>query len=184
MNNQFIVASMWRAEYVAHTHSCYHNAVLNHCFYSSDKSERNKSAKEAIKKLAEAGQYSLLPYRLTILQGDTMADVSRTGRARLPMDAQMKATFTAIEDSPYKTYAPYQVQTGLWQVLGYKSYYAGSIGVTGCSGRIDRDNSDLIVVHTTDWRRLEVYVFRGLAGTQKQLDYLPEVMDYLTTKAV
>ena len=95
------------------------------------------------------------------------------------MEAQLKGVFTAIEDSPYKTYAPYKVQTGLWKVEGCQSYFAGSIGVSGSNEEIDRDNADLIVVHTTDWVTLDIFIFRGLAGTQKQMDYLPDVMAYL-----
>lgn len=179
MNNQFITKALWSAVYEAHTPNCYHNSALDQCFSILDKSERNKMVREAIMTLADEGQYSLLPYRISILRGQSMLDVSRTGRARELMDAQLKGTFTQIEDSPYKTYKPFEVQTGLWKVQGYQSYYYGTIGASGINGRIDRDNSDLIIIHTSDWRHLDIFVFRGLAGVQKQLDYLPEVMAYL-----
>lgn len=180
MNNQFIERAMFRYCYIAHTDSCYHLDSVDDCFSIEDKSERNKAVKERIISLVNGGELALLPHRITLLKGESMASVNNVGRAAAsPMVAQMKGTFTSVEDSPYKAYKPYCVQTGLWKVEGYQSYFVGSLGVSGVGGRIDRDNSDLLIIHTTDWRTLEVFVFRGLAGTQKQLDYLPDVMRYL-----
>lgn len=179
MNNQYIAKSMFGYRYIAHTNSCYHLASVDGCFNITDKSKRDRAVKDKIKKLVEAGELSLLPHRITILTGMAMAKVRNEGRAKTPMVAQLKGSFTAIEDSPYKCYKPYNVQTGLWKVDGYQSYFVGSLGTSGTNGRIERDNSDLLIVHTTDWRELDLYVFRGLAGTQKQLDYLPDVMAHL-----
>ena len=179
MNNQFIEKSMYRYNYIAHSKASFHLESIDSCFSIPDDSQRNKVVREMVKSLVEGGEFCLLPHRISLLRGMDMASVKNTGRALKPMDAQIKGSFTTIEDSPYKCYKPYQVQSGLWKVEGYQSYYAGSLGTSGVNGKIDQDNGDLVVVHTSNWRTLEVFVFRGLAGTQKQLDYLPEVMKYL-----
>ena len=63
--------------------------------------------------------------------------------------------------------------------LQHQILYYGSLGITGASGRVERDNGDLLIVRTTDWKRLEVFVFRGLAGVDKQLDHLPAVVSFV-----
>lgn len=180
MNNQYIEKVMVKATFVAHTQTCFHNIELHQCYSIPDKSERTRAIKESVISFLQENKTFLLPLRITILRGDSMAVVNRSGRASRPLDAQLKGKFTMNEESLYKQYKPYEVQTGLWKVNGYQSFFAGSIGITGDNGKIDRDNSDLVVVHTTDWQIIDVYVFRGLAGTQKKLDFLPDVMGYLS----
>lgn len=182
MNSTLIGKMLKQAVYLAHTGQSYHRAEIHNCYTIANKVERDRAVRDAIRHNVEAGNEALLPYRLQILKGDTMTPTARVGRASKPIVAQLKADFISIEESPYKIHKPYKVHTGLWRVEGYQTYYYGTIGITGGNGRIDQDNADLVIIHTQDWQRLEVYIFRGLAGTHKQLDYLPDVMGYLTQR--
>ncbi len=181
MNRQFIASSMWRGQYVIcpYTSSSYYASTLERNFELSNDTERRKAIWADIVELVQSGEVWLLPHRLGILQGDTMSSTTGSGRATKPMAAQLKASFTKVEDSPYKVNKPYEVQTGLWKVDGSQILYYGSLGITGASGRVERDNGDLLIVRTTDWKRLEVFVFRGLAGVDKQLDHLPAVVSFV-----
>ena len=172
---------MWRGQYMVspYTSSSYYASTLERNFELSNESERRRAMKEDIAGLVLSGEEWLLPHRLGILQGASMASTSCSGRATKPMEAQLKAAFTRVEESPYKVSKPYEVQTGLWRVEGTQSLYYGSLGISGTNGRIERDNGDLLIIRTTDWKRLEVFIFRGLAGVDKQLDYLPEVVAFV-----
>ena len=108
-----------------------------------------------------------------------MASVSGSGRAGKGMDAQLKGAFTRVESSPYKVNKPFLVQSGLWRCEGERSIYYGSVGISGLSGKVDKDNGDLLIVRTSDFVRVETFIFRGLAGLQKKLDYLPEVVEFV-----
>ena len=172
---------MWRGEYVCspYTSSSYYATSLESNFQFPDKSTRDKAMKAGVRELVEAGEKWLLPHRIGILVGDKMASVSGSGRASRRMDAQMKGAFTQAETSPYKVNKPFQVQTGLWRCEGERTLFYGSMGISGASGKVEQDNGDLILVRTSDWKRVEVFIFRGLAGTQKQLDFLPEVVEFV-----
>lgn len=181
MNRQFIESVCWRGVYEVspYTKSSYYASSLVRNFDLANDSERRKAMKESIRDLVASGEVWLLPHRIGVLVGDQMASVSGSGRASNPMDAQLKASFTKVEDSPYKQFKPYEVQTGLWRCVGERSLFYGSLGVTGSGGRVERDNGDLLLVRTTDWKRLEVFIFKGLAGVNKQLDCLPEVVEFV-----
>lgn len=181
MNKQFIASSMWRGQYVVspYTSSSYYASTLERNFELSNNSERRKVMSMDIAGLVESGEEWLLPHRIGLLQGDSMTHTSGCGRATNPMVAQLKANFTKIEESPYKVNKPFEVQTGLWKVDGTQVLYYGSLGITGVSGRVERDNGDLVIIRTNDWKRVEIFIFRGLAGVSKQLDYLPEVVDFV-----
>ena len=162
-----------------YTSSSYYASTLERNFELSNESDRRKAMRTDIAGLVESGEEWLLPHRLGILRGDSMTSTSGSGRAIKPMEAQLKASFTKVEASPYKTNKPFEVHTGLWKVDGTQVLYYGSLGITGASGRVERDNGDLVIIRTTDWKRLEVFIFRGLAGVDKQLDYLPEVVEFV-----
>ena len=162
-----------------YTSSSYYATTLERNFELSNDSERRKAMRLDIAGLVESGEEWLLPHRLGILRGDSMASTSGSGRATKPMEAQLKASFTKVEESPYKANKPFEVQTGLWKVDGTQVLFYGSLGITGASGRVERDNGDLVIIRTTDWKRLEIFIFRGLAGVSKQLDYLPEVVAFV-----
>lgn len=181
MNRQFLQAVLWRGQYVVspYTSSSYYASSLERNFELANDAQRRKAMKVDIAGLVQSGEEWLLPHRVGILQGDSMASTSGSGRARQPMSAQLKASFTKVEESPYKIHKPYEVQTGLWKVGGTQSLYYGSLGISGASGRVERDNGDLLIIRTSDWKRLEIFIFRGLAGVDKQLDYLPEVVAFV-----
>lgn len=177
----FTKENMWQGHYLLSpfaSASYYSSKVEDVLKISSDR-ERKQAMHDAVRGLVESGDVNLLPYRVGIIQGCAMASVKASGRGLKPMVAQLKAKFTQQETSPYKQHKPYLLQTGLWQVEGTQSYYYGTLGINDVSGKINRDNSDLIIVRTSDWMDLEVFVFRGLAGVDKQLDCLPEVLECL-----
>ena len=162
-----------------YTNASYYATSLERNFELSNESARRKAMKEDISGLVKGGEEWLLPHRVGILKGASMASVSGSGRAKKPLDAQLKGSFTKVEDSPYKLNKPYEVQTGLWRVEGERCLYYGSLGITGINGKVERDNGDLIIIRTSDWQRVEIFIFKGLAGVNKQLDYLPEVVAFV-----
>jgi hypothetical protein len=181
MNKRFLESSLWRAEYVVspYTNSSYYASTLEGNFELADKREREAAMKEDVAMLVQCGEEWLLPHRIGFMRGGSMASVSYNGRARNMMDAQLKGAFTQVERSPYKVNKPYEVQTGLWRYIGTQTIFYGSIGITGNNGRIDRDNGDLVLVRTADWERVEIFIFQGLAGLNKQLDFLDDAVDYI-----
>lgn len=183
----FIKQAMWHKDYVLapNTSASYYSVDVEMALYFQDEKMRRKQIRQAVlQAVMKNGNEHLLPYRLSILQGDSKVSVSNICRAVKPMDAQLKASFTSAEESPYKQHKPYDVQTGLWQLEGKQMYYYGTLGISNKAGKIDKDNADLIVVKTSDWKRVSVYVFKGLAGTNKQLEHLPEVIAYLDSISV
>ena len=174
-------ANMWLGSYILspYASASYYSSMVSDVLQYEDEKERKKAMRESVRRLAESGLEHLLPYRIGIMQGESMASVKASGRGAKPLKAQLKGRFTQAEDSVYKQYKPYEIQTGLWQVEGTQTFFYGTLGISDEHGRISRDNADLIIVVTSDWKRLDVYVFKGLAGLDKQLDCLPEVVAYL-----
>ena len=162
-----------------YTSSSFYASTLEGNFEFVNEKERKGAMKEDVARLVRSGEEWLLPHRIGIIRGGSMASVRYNGRARNLMEAQLKGQFTQVEQSPYKVNKPFEVQTGLWRYSGTQTIFYGSIGITGYSGKVDRDNGDLIIVKTADWERVEIFIFRGLAGLNKQLDYLPEAVDYI-----
>ena len=121
----------------------------------------------------------LLPKTLSISRAAELGRPARTGRGLLPKVGQMKAAFTRAEESPYKQFKPFKVQTSIWPTEGYRSIFYGTIGITGPSGRIEADNGDLILFATSDWRRVRVAVFSGLAEPTRLPERLAEAAAYL-----
>lgn len=181
MNNKFIENSMWKGRYVLspYTNASYYASNLERDFEVTDKTERERAIKNDVKVLVQSGEEWLLPHRLGILRGSSMASFSHSGRARKKMEAQLKGRFTQIEHSPYKQYKPFEVQSGLWQVEDSQIYYYGSVGISGPTGRVETDNADLLIVRTPDWKTIDICVFKGLAGVHKQLDHLQDVLAFL-----
>lgn len=181
MNFGFIKQAMWHRDYVLapNTSASYYSMDVEMALYFQDDRMRRKQIKQAVLQAVKNGNEHLLPYRIGILQGDSIVSVNHTGRALKPMVAQLKASFTSVEESPYKQHKPFVVQTGLWQVEGKQMYYYGTLGISNKAGKIIQDNADLIVIRTSDWKSLSVYVFRGLAGVNKQITCLPEVIAFL-----
>lgn len=181
MKKTFIESICWKGVYMVcpGTKASFYAEALAVNFELANASERKKANQETIKKLVQSGEYWLLPHRIGVLVGTEMASSSGSGRAGKRMDAQLKGAFTVLEVSPYKQHKPFEVQTGLWRVEGERTLYYGTLGITGTEGKIIQDNGDLLLLRTTDWRRLEIFIFKGLAGLNKQLDNLPEVVEYV-----
>ena len=174
-------ANMWQGSYVLspYASASYYSGMVAEVLQHENETERKCAMRELVRRLAESGVEHLLPYRIGIMQGASMATIKSSGRGAKPLKAQLKGRFTQSEDSVYKQYKPYEIQTGLWQVEGTQTFFYGTLGISNEYGKISRDNADLIIVVTSDWKRLDVYVFKGLAGLDKQLDCLPEVVEYL-----
>lgn len=124
----------------------------------------------------------LLPKTISIVRGGEFSSVIRSGRGMLPKVGQMKAGFTMAESSPYKQHKPFKVQTSIWQAEGYRTLFYGTIGLTGSSGKIEGDNGDLILFATTDWKRLQVCVFIGLADPVRLPDNLAAAASFMRKK--
>ncbi len=123
-----------------------------------------------------------LPKLISFFDENTISHVARTGRGLLPKVKQMKAYYTKPEQSPYKQFPPYKVHTSIWRVANTRSYYYGTLGISNKAGKISRDNGDMIILHTTDWRRVEVYIFEGLAADKERLPKnLADAVAYLKT---
>lgn len=121
----------------------------------------------------------LLPKTISIIRIEDASKVSCTGRGMLPRVGQMKSYFTKAEASPYKQYKPFKVQTAIWPAEPYRTLFYGTIGLTGSNGRIGRDNGDLIVFYTADWKQVQVFVFIGLAEAGRLAGNLAEALDFL-----
>lgn len=124
----------------------------------------------------------LLPKTISIVRGEGNIKVIRSGRGLLPKVGHMKAGFTKAETSPYKQFKPYRVQTSIWQVEGYRTLYYGTIGLTGITGRIEGDNGDLILFYTSDWKRVQVVVFVGLADPVRLPANLAEAVAFIKSQ--
>lgn len=181
MNNQYLRASLWQATYFRspYTQASYYAEELARNFEIANDAERRKVMKAEVRGLVSGGERHLLPYRIGILQGDSCRSIHQSGRGCRAMDAQLKGAYTQAEISPYKQYPKYEVQTALWRVEGSRTMYYGSVGITGANGRIDRDNGDLLIMRTEDFDKVEIFIFRGLAGTSKQLDHLQDAVEFV-----
>lgn len=181
MNNQYLQASLWQATYIRspYTTASYYAECLSRNFEEWDKRARDRAMKADVKGLVAGGARHLLPYRIGILQGDACREINHSGRGKKPMDAQLKGAFTQAEISEYKQFPKYEVQTALWLVEGSRTLYYGSVGITGPKGKVDRDNGDLLLLRTEDFDRVEIFIFKGLAGHQKQLDFLGDAVEFV-----
>ena len=178
---ELLKKTFWCGEYklAPQTKSSYYAASLSGNFELEDKGEREKAMHEDIKKYVSMGLDWPLPYRIGCIRGGQMRSTSNSGRAAIPMVAQLKAAFTAPEQSCYKQHKPYEIQTGLWRVDGERTLYYGTLGITGENGKIDRDNGDLVILKTTDWNTLVLYVFKGLVSLDKKLEHLPQLVSFV-----
>lgn len=186
MNNQGMIRlivkeNVWQGHYILspYASSSFLSSKVSEVLQCEIEKDRNKAMRDSIKRLVEQGDENLLPYRISIMRGEAMTSVKATGRGAKPLVAQLKTQFTTNECSPYKQHKPYKVQTGLWQVDGKQTMFYGTLGISNAEGVISRDNADLLIIKTSDWKTLDVFVFKGLAGLNKQLDSLPNVVSYV-----
>lgn len=182
MNAELIYKTIVKSIYIAHTESSYHHEALDDVFqqYPNDCPERKPVLKQKKAECVANGVTSLLPMITSFLRGDKAPAISNTGRGSKAKFGKLSGQFSTPEVSPYKQNKPWRMQTSLWEIDDYPTWYYGTIGITGANGKIDRDNADLVILHTTDWKRVEVYILKGMAGASNQVEVLLEVMDCLT----
>lgn len=178
MNTDFLSKVVWRGEYelCPSTSTSYYSTKLGDCI-TLCRPERTKAIKNKIQEFAQANDFNLLPYRIGLVRGDAMPATRRMGRTRQQAVAQLKGIFSKQEVSPYKQHKPFAVHTSIWQVDN--SIYYGSIGISQPNGMINNDNGDLLILKTIDWIRVEVYIFRGLAGSLNGMKYLDDAVNYV-----
>lgn len=183
MNRQFLEASIWKGKYLRSPYATasYYAECLARNFEICEKADREKAMAEDVKGYVSGGARHLLPYRIGILQKDACREINHSGRGCKPIFCQLKGAYTKNEISPYKQFKPYAVQTGIWRVEGERTLYYGTIGITGPNGRTDKD-MDLVLIHTEDFREVEVFVFVGLAGNPENLKSAVDYVKCLRSK--
>lgn len=179
MNRELLERVMWEAHY-----SLKEGTEASYVHSSFSEIDKIKGRKEKAERTAnlvafnqQLGVEMLLPFKISFIKGD-IAPVSGTGRGALKKVAQLKATFTRPEVSPYKIAKPFKVCTSIWRVPNYQCFYYGTIGLVKAEGQPPKDNGDLVVFFTSDWQEVGVYIFKGLANPNDCAD-LQGVVSYL-----
>ena len=167
MNAEYLQKMTWKAHYLlkAGTGASYYRADFLPLAEIADTKERKNAVSGKIEKLIRSGKEMLLPIRLSIVQGNDLP-VNHSGRGTRNRIAQLKGAFTLPEQSPYKQYSPYHVNTSVWQVEGFKCLYYGTIGISFPTGIAD--NGDLVIFQTSDWIDITIYIFKGLAKPNEE----------------
>ena len=164
MNKEFLKKVMWEAHYTLKEGTSATYIFLPYIPIEALQDRRQKAQVSAqmIAGMQEAGQEMLLPFRICFITGEDSAPVSRSGRGTRQKVAQMKASFTIPEVSPYKIAKPYKVCTSVWQIEGRKCFFYGTIGITLAESQKPKDNGDLVLFYTPDWKEVDVFIFKGL----------------------
>lgn len=121
---------------------------------------------------------NLLPHTLSFIDvlSTPQSIVAKGGAVK-----QMRGTFTRHEESPYKMNKPYKINTAIWPVSGYDNLYYGTLGISGSRGRIERNNGDLVVIRTSDWAQVEVFIVKGCSNrAELNPDFLQNVASYVS----
>lgn len=143
-----------------------------------DRKEKAEAIRKRTQELKAQGKQVLLPIKLSFITNEETAKVANTGRGAKSRVGQIKSTFTRIEESPYKIAKPYRLCTSIWAVEGYNGYFWGTIGITPQEGAHPKDNGDLVIFHTFNWKEVNVYIFEGLA-VPNNIANLQEVVEFL-----
>lgn len=175
LNSDLIERLMWKDTYYLDesTSGTYNAGYLSDAVLSLRKntSERKQGiAREYQEKVRNSGEVPLLPLTISIVKE---LPVSKSGRGLKPSAGTLSAKFKACEQSPYKQHKPYQVRTSLWELAPL--FYYGTPAISQEDGRVGKDNGDLLIIRTSDWRKLDVYVFKGLGA----VEYMNDVLEYL-----
>lgn len=180
MNSEFLRRMMWEAHYSLKmtTNTTYLLQPYMSIEELADSKQRREATAQFIAKRQQAGKAMLLPIRISFVDGHNVAPVRRSGRGMKQRVKQMKATFTQAEVSPYKIAKPYKVCTAIWEVEGHKCFFYGSIGITPAEGHNPKDNGDLVIFYTPDWKEVDVFIFRGLAQPNN-IANLQEAVQYV-----
>lgn len=183
MNKEFLKRVMWEAHYSlkAGTSASYIFAPYSRIEAIQDRKARQEATARMIADYQLKDKALLLPFRISFITGNDTAPVSNTGRGAKQKVAQLKAVFTKPEISPYKIAKPFKVCTSIWQVDGRKCFFYGTIGITPAEGHKPKDNGDLVIFHTSDWKDVGIYIFKGLwnpneiANLQEAVEFVEEI---------
>ena len=75
--------------------------------------------------------FTFLPKTLSIFRGGNNVKCAKKGRNLQNVEAQLKGTFSKKEESHLKQFAPYRVNTQIWEIENYPMFIGyGSIGIT------------------------------------------------------
>lgn len=165
MNKEFLRKRLWQGEYILKqgTNTSYLLKPYVGIEALQDRQEKTAATLKLIQGAQAAGDEILLPLRVCFITGEDSAPVIHSGRGLKPKVAQMKASFTKIEQSPYKIAKPYKVCTSVWQMEGSRCLFYGTIGITHKEGLPPADNGDLVLFYTSNWKEVGIYIFKGLA---------------------
>lgn len=182
MNREFLKKVMWEAHYCQKPGT---NATFLFSPYLPieqlpDRRQRAEATAQMIAQNQREGWEMLLPFRICFITGEDTAPVANSGRGARKKVAQLKASFTKPEISPYKVAYPFKVCTSVWQVEGRKCFFYGTIGITQAENQKPKDNGDLVLFYTSDWKEVDVFIFKGLvkpndiANLQEAVQYVEE----------
>ncbi|MBQ9184409.1 MAG: hypothetical protein IJ151_00875 [Bacteroidales bacterium] len=179
MNKEFLNKVAWRAHYRLKegTSTSFVYAPYLRIESITDKKGKAAATARLINEMKAAGRVMLLPFRICFVKADA-APVANSGRGARTKVAQMKAKFTKGEDSPYKIAAPFKVCTSIWRVSETRCFYYGTIGITQKVNVHPKDNGDLVIFHTANWKEVEVFIFKGLAKPNEDAS-LADALEYV-----
>lgn len=183
MYKEFLRRMMWEAHYIQKPGTS--TSFLWAPFATAEALEDRKAKAEAVAELIQRnrceGFQMLLPFRISFTD-PSAAKVANTGRGTRKIEKLLKASFTRCEESPYKIAKPYKVSTSIWQVEGTKCFFFGTLGITMAEGTSPTDNGDLMIVYTSDWKEVDIFLFKGLAkpndvaNLQEVLAFVEEIV--------
>jgi hypothetical protein len=181
MNTSFLDNIVWIDEFILNTEtsSSFYASEVSDALNVQGRGEQKQAIKDLLRANREAGRELLLPYRIGVIPTINAPKINDSGRGNVFSIGQLKGKFTEIQNSPYKVYPPYEIHTSLWKVEDKPLLYYGTIGITGSRGKIAQDNGDLLIVRTSDWKALNIFIFKGLAGRSQQLSHLTEATEYV-----
>lgn len=171
LNTDIIARLVWQCSYLKKDGTTGYNAD----YISGEVLGMKKGSKEKMCAMAEEYQKHKQAVGVQLLPSSfyfTELKTKKSGRGAKPSVGTLSAHFRAFEDSPYKHYKPYQVRTKIWEIDGLGCWYYGTPAISQSDGNVGKDNGDLLMIHTRDWKTLEVYIFKGMGNPQGLLDAL------------
>ena len=185
MNKELLRKLMWKAHYSLkeNTNSVYLFQNFIPIEGIQDKAQKKASTIQMIKQMEEEGKSLLLPLKIYFITGEDSAPVRRSGRGTRKSVTQMKSQFTIPEKSPYKMAKPYKVCTSVWEIEGHKCFFYGTIGINFTENGRPKDNGDLVLFYTPNWKEVDVFIFRGLAKPNETAN-LEEVVQYVEDNVI
>lgn len=186
MNTAFLDNVVWFDEFFLNpeTSSSFYASEVVDSLNVNGRGAQKQAISDLLEATRKAGRELLLPYRIGVIPTINAPKINESGRGEVFSVGQLKGKFTEIQNSPYKVFPPFEVHTSLWRIEGKPLLYYGTIGITGSSGRIAQDNGDLLIARTADWKALNIFIFRGLAGRSQQLSHLQEATEYVENQLI